>query len=200
MSTYSTTGLLLLTIQIIYFLQKEFKKTIAIILISLIGLPLYFIFSVNMNEKIYGERESSFQKRLFDLTQPLFIAFEHPITGIGLDIDRFQEVRREFYINSNINSMLVEVGIEQKIETTDKGSTNSLMYMLAGMGFPTTILFFLMLLKQQIVKQDRFIWFSIIFLSIMSEPLLFRPFFFIFIMSGFCHLFYKVVNHKKNLT
>ena len=47
----------------------------------LIGLPLYMLLSVNMNEKIYGERELSFQKRLIDLTQPFFIALEHPITG-----------------------------------------------------------------------------------------------------------------------
>ena len=196
-STYSTTGLLLLTIQILYFLQKSFKNTLAIILLFLIGMPLYFVFSANMNEKIYGDRESSFQKRLFDLTQPLFIALEHPITGIGLDIDRFHEVRKEFYIDANINSMLSEVGIEQKIKTTDRGSTNSLMYMLAGMGFPTTILFVFMLLKQQIIKNDKIIWFCIIFLSIMSEPLLFRPFFLIFIISGFSNLFFKIINHKK---
>ncbi|KRO66643.1 MAG: hypothetical protein ABR81_01765, partial [Cryomorphaceae bacterium BACL11 MAG-121128-bin16] len=98
LSTYSTTGLLLLMIQLIYFLKTESKKYIAIFLITLIAIPLYFFSSINFNEKIYGEREFSFQKRLFDLTQPFFIALERPITGIGLDIDQFQEVREEFYI------------------------------------------------------------------------------------------------------
>ena len=199
LSTYSTTGLLLLMIQLIYFLQKEFKKKIAIALMVIIATPLYFLFSANMNEKVYGEGENSFQKRLLDLTQPLFIAFEHPLTGVGLDIDRFQEVREEFYSNSNLNEMFGEVGIQQKLETTSKGSTNSIMYMLAGMGFPTAILFMVMFIKQQIVTHDRFIWFIITFLSIMSEPLLFRPFFFLFIISGFFHFFYKVANHKKQL-
>ena len=165
----------------------------------IIATPLYFLFSANMNEKIYGEGENSFQKRLLDLTQPLFIAFEHPLTGVGLDIDRFQEVREEFYSNSNLNEMFGEVGIQQKLETTSKGSTNSIMYMLAGMGFPTAILFLFMFIKQQIVTQDRFMWFIISFLSIMSEPLLFRPFFLMFIISGFFHFFYKVANHKKQL-
>ena len=199
LSTYSTTGLFLLMIQAIYFLQKEFKKNLAMILIAIVGIPLYILLSINMNEKIHGEGESSFQKRLIDLTQPFFIALENPLTGVGLDIDRFQEVREEFYINSNLNNMLGKVGIEQKVETTSKGSTNSVMYMLAGMGFPATMLFIYMFMKQQIVINHRFIWFIITFVSVMSEPLLFRPFFFLFIISGFSYFFYKVTNHKKQL-
>jgi hypothetical protein len=125
----------------------------ALVLMIIIGIPLYLLFSVNMNEKIHGDREASFQKRLFDLTQPLFIALEHPLTGVGLDLDRFNEVREEFYINSDLNSVLGEVGVEQKMETTSKGSTNSVMYMLAGMGFPMTLLFIYMFIKQQIVTK-----------------------------------------------
>ena len=200
LSTYSTTGLLILIIQLIYFSQTELKRYIPIIFIVLISIPLYFISSVNLNEKIYGEREFSFQKRLFDLTQPFFIALEHPITGVGLDIVQFQNVREEFYINSNLNNMLAEVGIQQKLETTSKGSTNSIMYMLAGMGFPTSILFIFMFIKQQIITKHRFIWFTLSFFSVMSEPLLFKPFFFIFIISGFSHFFYKVVHNKKQLS
>ncbi len=199
LTTYSTTGLLILLIQVIYFLQKEFKYNIAIIFILLFAVPLYFVVSINMSEKVYGEGEASFQKRLFDLTQPLFIALEYPLTGVGLDSDRWQEVRAEFYINSDLNNTLRQVGVEQKVETTSRGSSNSVMYMLAGMGFPTTFLFLFMFIKQQIVTKDRFICFIILFLSIMSEPLLFRPFFLIFIMSGFLHFFYKFVNHKKYL-
>ncbi|MAX05325.1 MAG: hypothetical protein CMD19_02545 [Flavobacteriales bacterium] len=199
LSTYSTTGLLLLIIQLIYFSQTELKRYIPIILIALISIPLYFISSVNLNEKIYGEREFSFQKRLFDLTQPFFIALEHPITGVGLDIVQFQNVREEFYINSNLDNMLAGVGIQQKLETTSKGSTNSIMYMLAGMGFPTSILFIFMFIKQQIIIKHRFLWFTLSFFSVMSEPLLFKPFFFIFIISGFSHFFYKVVHNKKQL-
>tara|TARA_B100001250_G_scaffold9849_2_gene8569 strand:+ start:15191 stop:16438 length:1248 start_codon:yes stop_codon:yes gene_type:complete len=199
LSTYSTTGLFLLMIQIIYFLQKKFKQNLAIILIAIVGIPLYLLLSANMNDKIYGEGESSFQKRLIDLTQPFFIALENPLTGVGLDIDKFQQVREEFYINSNLNSMLSKLGIEQKVETTSKGSTNSVMYMLAGMGFPTAIFFIYMFIKQQVVTNHRFIWFIITFVSVMSEPLLFRPFFFMFILSGVMYFCNKVTNHKKRL-
>ena len=106
---------------------------------------------------------------------------------------------KTIYINSDLNDVLRQFGVEQKKETTSKGSTNSVMYMLAGMGFPTAILFMFMFIKQQIVKNDRFIWFLITFFTVMSEPLLLRPFFFIFILSGFFHFIYKITNHKKQL-
>ena len=199
LTTYSTTGLLLLILQIIYFAHKELKSNIKILLIIVLMAPLYVFFNVNMNEKIYGEGESSFQKRLFDFTQPIFIAIENPLTGVGLDLDRFQELREEFYINSDLNSSLNQIGIEQKVETTSKGSTNSVMYMLAGMGFPTAFLFIYMFMKQQIITNHRLIWFIIAFISVMSEPLLFRPFFFMFIVSGFIHTFNRITSHKKQL-
>jgi hypothetical protein len=159
--------------------------------------PIYLIFNVNLNEKIYGGGESSFQKRLFDLTQPFFIAIENPLSGVGLDPDRFQDTREKFYINSDLNSTLSKIGVEQKVETTSKGSTNSVMYMLAGMGFPVAFLLIYMFIKQQIVTNDRLMWFILTFGIVMSEPLLFRPFFFLFIISGFNQLFYNITSHKK---
>lgn len=200
LTTYSTTGLLLLILQIIYFAHKQLKSNIKMLLLIVLMAPLYVFFNANMNEKIYGEGESSFQKRLFDFTQPIFIAIENPLTGVGLDIDRFQEVREEFYINSDLNSSFRKIGIEQKVETTSKGSTNSVMYLLAGMGFPTAFLFIYMFMKQQIITNHRLIWFILIFISVMSEPLLFRPFFFMFIVSGFIHSFHRITSHKQKLS
>jgi len=197
LTTYSTTGLLLIILQIVYFTLKENNNKFKMLLLI---VPLYLFFNANMNEKIYGEGESSFQKRLFDLTQPFFIAMENPLTGVGLDIDRFQEVREGFYINSDLNSSFNQIGIEQKVETTSKGSTNSVMYMLAGMGFPISFLFLYMFTKQQIITNDRFMWFILTFVFIMSEPLLFKPFFFLFIVSGFIYTFNQITSYKKPLS
>ena len=199
LTTYSTTGLLLLIMQIIYFSFKEIKSNVKIISLLILIIPLYFIFNANLNEKIYGGGESSFQKRLFDLTQPFFIAIANPLTGIGLDPDQFQDTREDFYINSDLNSSLSKIGVEQNVETTSKGSTNSVMYMLAGMGFPIALLLIYMFIKQQIIINDRIIWFILTFGFVMSEPLLFRPFFFVFIVSGFNKTFYSIASHKKLL-
>jgi len=200
LTTFSTTGLLLLTLQIAYFSQKLLKNNTKVILFIVLIIPLYFVLNANVNEKIYGKGEASFQKRLLDLTQPFFIAIENPLTGVGLDLDRFQEVREGFYINSDLNSSLNQIGIQQKVETTSKGSTNSVMYMLAGMGFPIALLFIYMFTKQQIITKDRLMWFTLTFIFVMSEPLLFRPFFFIFIVSGFMYTFNRITSHKKLLS
>ena len=200
LTTFSTTGLLLLTLQIAYFSQKLLKNNTKIILFIVLIIPLYFVLNANINEKIYGKGEASFQKRLFDLTQPFFIAIENPLTGVGLDLDRFQDVREGFYINSDLNSSLNQIGIQQKVETTSKGSTNSVMYMLAGMGFPIALLFIYMFTKQQIITKDRLMWFTLTFIFVLSEPLLFRPFFFIFIVSGFMYTFNRITSHKKLLS
>ena len=109
---------------------------------------------INIEEKVQGEKEASFQKRLFDLTQPLFIAIEHPLTGIGLDIEQFQKMRKEFYFSSPaLKSLQEQVGVESKVLGTDKGSSNSIMFLFAAMGFPTALLLLYMFFKQQIIKE-----------------------------------------------
>ena len=201
LTTYSTTGIALLLLQFFFYIKDLFKKNKLLApIFLLVIIPVYLIFNVNVDAKIKGERESSFQKRMFDFTQPLFIAIEHPITGVGLDLFQFQNFRKEFYFSSpivlGINSFL---GIEGKIEVTDKGSSNSVMFLLAGTGFPTFIILMYMLFNQQIVQKKRWLWILIIMISVMSEPLLLRPFFFMFIVSGLTGFFYKITSHRDYL-
>ena len=68
---------------------------LAPILIILL-IPIYLVLSTNVKEKISGEREASFQKRMFDFTQPFFIALDYPLTGIGLDLVQFQKRDKNF--------------------------------------------------------------------------------------------------------
>ena len=197
-TTYSTTGLILLLFQSFFYFKSSFKnkKILAPMLIILL-IPIYLVLSTNVKEKVSGEREASFQKRMFDLTQPFFIALDYPLTGIGLDLIQFQKKRQEFYISSNrlqkINSSL---GVQAKFETTEKGSSNSIMFLLACTGFPTTIILLYMFYKQKIIKSKRYIWLILLTISVISEPLLLRPFFFLFIISGFVNIFTKINNQK----
>jgi hypothetical protein len=198
-TTYSTTGLILLLLQLFIYVKSEMKKNIIIlpIVLSLI-IPIYLIFNLNIDSKVQGEKESSFQKRVFDLTQPVFIALENPLTGIGLDVFQFQNIRQEFYISSNsVQSINSLTGIDAKVEVSDKGSSNSIMFLLAGAGFPSAILLLAMFFKQQIVVEKKWLWMVIMVISVMSEPLLLRPFFFLFIVSGFMYTFNRITSHKK---
>jgi hypothetical protein len=201
LTTYSTTGLALLLIQSVVYVFNEFKtnKWVPPLVLGLC-IPVYMIFSMNIEEKIQGEKEASFQKRYFDLVQPFFIALEHPLTGIGLDVEQFQNMRQEFYISSSSLSTIEEkTGVESKVKSTDKGSSNSIMFLFAAMGFPTAILLLYMFFKQQIIKEKKWLWMLIMIISVMSEPLLLRPFFFLFIVSGFTYVFYKITSHKQQI-
>jgi len=202
LTTYSTTGLALLLIQFGIYLFNEFKTNKWLVpFVFVLCIPVYMIFSLNAEEKIQGEKEMSFQKRYFDLIQPLFIALEHPLTGIGLDVVQFQNMRQEFYIpSSSLSAIQEKTGIESKVSGTDKGSSNSITFLFAAMGFPTAILLLYMFFKQQIIKEKKWLWMLIMIVSVMSEPLLLRPFFFLFIVSGLIYIFYKITSHKQQIT
>jgi len=117
-----------------------------------------------------------------------------------LDIDQFQKLRKEFYFSSStLKSLQDQIGVESKSTGTDKGSSNSIMFLLSAMGFPTAILFIYMFFKQQIITEKKWLIMILMTISVISEPLLLRPFFFIFITSGFMNIFYKITSHKKQL-
>ena len=193
LGTYSTTGILILIGQLIYlFIQRFNENKLYLPIIFLSFIPIYFIFSINLEEKLRGNRIFSFQKRLFDFTQPIFIAATNPLTGVGLDLDQFQKLRYEFYIDSESLELINEtLGVSLKAAGTSAGSANSLTFLLAAMGFPTAILFVFMFLRQKIISNHKLLFYFIVFTSVMSEPLFLRPFFFIFIISGFYHFFFK---------
>ena len=73
------------------------------------------------------------------------------------------------------------------------------MFLLAGTGFPTFLILMYMLFNQQIIQKKRWLWILILMISVMSEPLLLRPFFFMFILSGSISIFHKITSHKDYL-
>ena len=201
-TTYSTTGIALLLLQSLVYILKEMKDNKLLVLIFLFfTIPVIMIFNLNVEEKVQGEKQASFQKRLFDLTQPFFIAVEYPLTGIGLDLNQFQKMREEFYFSSaNLDALQDQIGVDSITAGTDKGSSNSVMFLFATMGFPTTIIFLFMFFNQQIIIDTKWLFMIIMLISVMSEPLLLRPFFFIFIASGFTQFFHRITSHKQQLS
>ena len=157
-TTYSTAGLTILLIQSIVYIYEEVKKSKIFGFIAVLLLfPVIFIYSNNIENKIKGDYESSFQKRLFDLTQPFFIALQNPITGVGLDVIQFQEVRKEFYFNSKrLNFLQDQIGIQSKSKTTEKGSSNSVMFLFATLDFLLQYCYFILCLSKVFLNKKRF--------------------------------------------
>ena len=201
LTTYSTTGIAILLIQgLVYIYNVGRVNRLLIPVLFIFLLPVFIVFNINFDEKRIGVKSFSFQKRIFDLTQPFFIAIENPLTGIGLDIEKFINFRQEFYFSSTVlTSLQDQVGVQATTVGTDKGSSNSVMFLLAGTGFPTTILLLYMFFRQQMIKEKKWLLMTILLISVMSEPLLLRPFFFIFIVSGFFHIFHKITSHKTQI-
>jgi hypothetical protein len=184
LSTLSTTGLFVMMIQFVFYSINVLKKNFFLLPIFIVGfLGLYSITSLNITNKIVGDGSTSFQIRFFDLVQPVLIAFDHPLTGVGLDDQQYIEVRSRVDYDFWISSI--------SINTIEKGATNSIMFFLATAGFPATILLLWMIYRQTIIEKNKKLFFTLIIFSLMTEPLLLKPFFFIFVISGAIYLLNK---------
>lgn len=192
-TTYSTTGIIIMIILLILIFWSYIRKNPLMIILALsLSLPLYHVAKTNLENKTTGERSSSFQKRYLDLVQPIAIAGEYPITGIGLDRDYFQKLRYRFQMKNDFGKFIeTYTGFERTAKSTEKGSSNSLTYLIASIGFPSALFLLYCLLKQELFTKRKGVFMTIIIISIFSEPLLLRPFFLILIVSGMTSIFYK---------
>ena len=90
------------------------------------------------------------------------------------------------------------IGLERIAQSTEKGSSNSLTYLMAAMGFPGALFLFYCLFKQNLFMKRKGMFMTIIIISLFSEPLLLRPFFLILITSGMMSIFNKYTIRKYN--
>jgi hypothetical protein len=198
LTTYSTAGIFIMIIVLFFLFMKSIKRNPLLIFLAIsITLPLYYIAKVNIEDKTTGEKVGSFQKRYLDLVQPLSIAIDYPTTGIGLDRDYFQKLRSRFQMEDGFGKIIqTYTGFERISESTEKGSSNSLTYLMAAMGFPTAFFLFYCFLKQNLFTKRKGIFMTILIISLFSEPLLLRPFFLILIISGMMSIFNKYTKQK----
>ena len=136
----------------------------------------------------------SFQKRYFDLIQTISIIKAHPLSGIGLDDTYFANFRTSHFINHNLVASFEEsTNLELRAKSTDKGSSNSITYLILAMGIPISAFLFYCLFKQTIFSHSKNLLMMIILMSVFTEPLLLRPFFLIFIISGMTSFFSRFI-------
>ena len=102
---------------------------------------------------------------------------ENPITGVGLDDEQFVKTRQK--TNFSLNLQAVDFS-----NVNEKGSTNSIMFFLAAAGIPFTLILLVMLYYQDFVPEKRKWFFIFVLISLMTEPIMLRPFFLTFVMSG----------------
>ena len=185
LTTFSTTGLVVMFIQLLLSFGSEVKKNIFFLPFTILSIfLLYNITKKNVSDKLHGSGQYSFQARLFDLVQPYYMVSQNPMTGVGLDDEKFIKIRQ----NPSFSLSLKTIDFTN---VKEKGSTNSIMFFLAAAGIPFTLLILLMLYFQNFIIEKRKWFFIFIFISLMTEPIMLRPFFLTFVMSGGIYLFNK---------
>ena len=84
---------------------------------------------------------------------------------MGLDDARYKEIRSESYSST------------EGVENTEKGNSNSIIYLMAAVGIPFTVFIIYALFKQTVIRKRRGLFMLFFVVSILTEPVLFKPFF-----------------------
>ena len=164
-----------LAVQLVVFFWAQIRRNILIapILIAL-TIPFYQLMQQNIEYKMVGEGSTSAQVRMFDLVQQLVITVDNPITGVGLDDQVYKTQRSKYSLNI----------AQLDYESLEKGSSNSVMFLMAAGGLPFAFYILYSLFKQTIIRNQKVLFISVFLLSIMSEPVLLKPFFLLFVITG----------------
>ncbi len=133
LTTWSTTGIFIMFVQLIYLIYKTFGYRLVVLfpIFIIILLPIFVLLKDNIEEKVYGERSISAGLRVVDFQTSLKIFEENPFFGIGVDF----KLLRKF-----IDKHLEAGDVLEKITDKRVGATNSLATIFVSFGLPLTIL------------------------------------------------------------
>lgn len=176
LTTVSTTGFIILGFLLFVKFKSGFSlkgkglaRTLVMILVIGAFIPILYGEIVH---KFTGEAKTSSTLRMFDLYMGMSVAFNHPITGIGMNVEKMIEMT---------GSNTIQIAGEDL--QSDRGNTNSIILILVKLGFPVTIIALWGMYKQTLFDQ-RFCFFVVLFLSLSSEPLYTSYIVLILIMSS----------------
>jgi hypothetical protein len=192
LTTFSTTGLLMMGLQFLVFIFTNNTKLLYKIIAVLFGI-FFLIFSLFSLLEKKSEQEvtalNSFSLRSFDLLVGTQILIDNPLIGIGLNKSVFLHER-----DNRLPSEMLE--IIDYLE--DRGNTNSLIALLYSFGLLVSLVFLFFLYKNSYFYKKRFLFFVLMLFSLSSEPLLSMPFFLLLILSGFRNCIININYSNKN--
>lgn len=197
-STMSTTGLgLLLILYISYYFSIHTHFSIKFFLLSLfffiLMIPLVLAFANNLGEK---KDTLSYQLRMYDMVNAIEMVIQHPICGIGFDMEVYKKVQTMTNLSKYANLNIYDGDM-----IYERGNTNSLLMLLIQCGLPMSVVYLCILYRQNIFLNRR-LFFFVIIISLMSEPLLLGNFFILFFVESFftilsrSKVYDKVINNN----
>jgi hypothetical protein len=173
-TTFSTTGLIVMFLQFIYYLFKsessKIKKISFLFIFLAISIPILIS---NVTEKVSGKGETSFLIRNYDALVALNITKDNLFTGVGFSKNKNKEAQEKspIYMDSDF--------------TEAHGNTNSVITVFLYLGVPLGLSYFFLIYNQKIINYNKGFFFIIMLISIASEPLIFHGFFIFFTSSYF---------------
>lgn len=162
-STFSSTGYIILGLILLMKFRNIFfskKGGIAVIILFIAILVFVPLIASNLKNKFTGEDKWSFYARMYDTFVGLRISINHFWTGIGYNPDGY------FEESKNLSALIAN----QSINLGFRGNTNGIVTLLMYFGVPFGVLLLFVLYQQKIFFKQK-IFFMIICLILISEPL-----------------------------
>ena len=178
--TQSITGILLMMGLCFYYSLKQKKIISWFILIVSVPVLVYAGIAL-VSQKIFSDdsvNSGSFWTRQADALSSISIALDHPILGIGFDYEDYTYYRSRL----RSDSILFDTDFQW-----DHGNTNSILTFFYALGIPLALYIMIQLYRQRFVQKERFVFWSLLFISCMSEPILQLAFPIMFVFSAMIH-------------
>lgn len=181
-TTYSTTGIGVLLLQILVILLRTNVSVVKKLLVSLfvlfIMLPLFII---NSQQKLNDDADSDVSSsvlRIYDFLEGVEITKTYPLTGIGLSQEAYVAFKKTH------SSLTKDYSQEFTNTVSERRSSNSVLYFFTRFGIPFSLCWFFLVYKQNLITEKKWLFFSIVIIENISEPLLIEPFFVLLVASG----------------
>lgn len=178
LTTFSTTGILLMFVQIVYSLRKIkitfFKK----IFILIIAFSFFLIGIKSLEEKIEKGNVvniTSYGVRLYDLYSGFSIAINNPFFGVGINKEAFL-IERNKYIPDSFNFVNSALG--------DRATSNDFVKIFFSQGIIVGLYILFLFFNQSIINNDRLFFFIVLMVNLSTEPLLYTPFFMFILLTS----------------
>jgi hypothetical protein len=191
-TTYSTTAYGIMLIILSVAILKSFKRnplSIVPVILAMV-IFLYPLISSNLENKLQGDKQTSSMVRFYDLVQQLIVIKSNFFTGVGLDDQRYAEIRTHYLLPISIQNMM-------DFTANQRGSSNSILFLLGTMGIPLGGFWLFAYIKQPFIRDSPKLVSVLLILGVMVEPLLLKPFFITFIFSGFIVIYYKLTGSNE---
>ena len=182
---YSTTGYFLLFINILFLLVKYKRNYVRIAILATIPIFASLVY-LNITNKFYGEDYTSSLARNMDAVIAYELISNNPIIGNGfynpqeiIKKSSLANVKYEFFTGQDISKYRIN-------ERT--GITNGILDLIAVLGIPLGLYFVFKLFNQSIIetkdKVGKVIFYILIIISSLSEPIMLSTFFILLFVSS----------------